>query len=254
MHSACRIYINYSLSSSDPLQNSVRHCLSESKAFVKVSTVGGTAACKGHRWALAPDTKDGLEKDIVRFLAEEPFNLRHIQSLAKFYAEIDFEKVQQKISLKQARQSGMSPAKMLSLERARPSSTPPAVAEKIPSPQVQQETDPHPEGLQCDSIDSDFQYLLRDMMDSTLSEAEAGDCALDEGLADSLLAEMSAAPLLLEEDSAESSAAPSVADEEGAGSSTDTVDWNQMDATLSLLNTLDIKHLLEELKSPLSGV
>lgn len=225
----------------------MRHCLSENKAFVKVPTTGGTAARKGCWWTIVLSKKDDLEKDIVQFLGEGSYNLRHIEPLGKFYAEIDFNRAQEGIFLKQALQPGVSSADVLSLGWAGPSAACSAVAAVIPPPQVRQETDLHPAGAQSHSIDSDFQDLLGDIIGSALGEAAArGDCAFDEDLARSLLAEMSTAPLQLNEAAAAPEAAPSAVAEDRVGRNTE----QQMAATLSLFNTLDQQDLLKELKDP----
>lgn len=239
------------------MQNSVRHCLSENKAFVKASTSVVAAVCKGHWWTIALDKKDGLEKEIVRFLSEETCNMRHIASLGKFYAEIEFDRIQEKISHEQALQLRASPANMLS-GLASPSAARPAVGAEVHLPQIQQDTSPHSVGVPCNNIDSDFQDLLRDMMSSAQSEtagAEVGaeeNSAFDEDFVEYFFAEMSTVPLLLEEGAAEPEAVPSaVAEKEAVGSTCRDKHWNQMDSAMNLFNTLDLQQdLLGELKDP----
>lgn len=238
------------------MQNSVRHCLSENKAFVKASTSDVTAVCKGHWWTIALDKKDGLEQEIVRFLSEETYDMRHIEPLDKFYAEIEFNRIQEKISSEQALELEASPANMLS-GWASPNAARPAVGAEVHLPQIQQNTSPHSVGVPCNSIDSDFQDVLRDVMSSAWSEAAGaeieagGDCAFDEDFVESLFADMSTVPFLLEEGAADPEVVHSAVAEKGAVGSTCREHWNQMDSAMNLLNTLDIQQdLLEELKDP----
>ena len=182
-------------------------------------------------WTIAPDMKDDIDKDIVRFLDQEPFDMRHIEPLSKFYAEIEFYKAQQEgIPLQQAAQPAEYPVEVLLTGCIGPCGAYSAVDAVIPPPMIQ---NGHPTGGHgySHNVAYDFQDLLGDIMDSTLGN-EAGEReghAFDEDLAKYLLA---VDPELV----------PSAAVQEGATSS--------KEGDLILLNSLEVQDLLKEMEEP----
>lgn len=221
---------------------------------MKLSTTGSALSRKGRWWTIALSKKDGIDEDIVQFLDKEPFNLRHIEPLSKFYAEIEFNKAQEGISPKQvspperAAQPRESPATVVPSGWTCPCGTSFDVAAMIPPPMLQ--TGPHPAGGHDHSHDiaNDFQDLLGDIVGSTLGydAGEREGVGFDEDLAKCLLDEMATAPCPPNEAAANPESVPPTAAKEAEASSTE----NHADAAWFFLNTLELQDLLKELEDP----
>ena len=69
------------------MQNSVRHCLSENDAFVKVKVLGGRTSTQGCHWTLSTTRKPSMQHEIMKFLKKDVVNLRHYHSLQTYYGE-----------------------------------------------------------------------------------------------------------------------------------------------------------------------